>query len=148
MTKTLIIVVVAVLVLVGGYFLLSGQALAPSPSAAPSQSATETPSASASRTVTYTPDGFAPSLLTIQKGETVTFINQSGQTMWVASAMHPTHSVYGGTTLSEHCGGSNEDVSFDQCEAGVSYSFTFQKSGTWKYHNHNRPDDTGTIVVQ
>lgn len=148
MMKTLIAIVVGILVLGGGYFLLSGKVLAPSPSAAPSQTAPETPSASASRTVTYTPDGFAPSSLTIQKGETVTFINQSGQTMWVASAMHPTHSVYSGTTLSEHCGGPNEGVSFDQCEEGVSYSFTFQKSGTWKYHNHIRADNTGTIVVQ
>ena len=148
MTKTLITIVVGILVLIGGYFLLSGKVLAPSSSADTSQTAPTTPSPSRSRTVTYTPDGFVPSSLTVQKGETVIFINQSGQTMWVASAMHPTHAVYSGTTLSEHCGGPNENVSFDQCTEGVSYSFTFQKSGTWKYHNHNRADNTGTIVVQ
>ncbi|MBI2049195.1 MAG: hypothetical protein HYT29_02060 [Parcubacteria group bacterium] len=92
------------------------------------------------RTVTYTAGGFSPSSLSITRGETVRFANEGGAAMWVASALHPTHAVYDGTTLNEHCGGGS--ASFDQCAS------SFEKAGTWKYHNHLNVSHTGTIVVE
>lgn len=98
-------------------------------------------------TVTYTAAGFSPQTATIRAGQSVTFTDQGGRGMWVASALHPTHAVYAGTTLAEHCPDA-AGTAFDQCAAGETYTFTFEKAGTWRYHNHLNPGDTGTIVVQ
>ena len=84
----------------------------------------------------YTDAGFSPANLTVKVGDTVTFKNQSSADMWVASAMHPTHSVYNGTTLQQHCP-DPENNDFDQCQsggAGTSWSFTFTKAGSFGYH--------------
>lgn len=95
---------------------------------------TETPTEQ--KTVKYTANGFEPSSITISIGETVTFINETEKSMWVASDPHPTH-----TDLSV----------FDEktgIEKGKSYPFTFEKKGTWGYHNHLSARDKGTIIVE
>jgi plastocyanin len=92
--------------------------------------------------------GFQPQTLTIKKGGTVTFVNQSGDVMWVASGAHPDHDGYDGTTRSEHCDPAYAGPKpFDQCAEGNSYSFTFTKTGTFNYHNHRLDEDYGTITV-
>jgi plastocyanin len=69
--------------------------------------------------------------------------------MWVASAMHPAHVVYDGTTKDAHCAaGYTGPVPFDQCASGTSYSFTFTKAGEWKYHNHVNASQFGSVTVQ
>lgn len=98
-------------------------------------------------TVTYTASGFVPQTVTITRGQSVTFIDQSGRGMWVASALHPTHASYSGTTLAEHCPDTT-GTAFDQCAAGETYTFMFTKAGTWRYHNHVTGGDPGTVVVQ
>ncbi len=98
-------------------------------------------------TVSYTNSGFSPKSIEISLGDTVRFVNNSSQSMWVASAAHPIHSAYDGTTLQQHCAPGSAD-SFDQCKAGTSYSFTFTKVGTWNYHNHSDSTDFGTVVVR
>ncbi len=98
-------------------------------------------------TVDYTSAGFAPAAITIKKGDTVTFTNSSGASMWVASAVHPTHEVYNGTTRAEHCTPGVASASFDQCENGATYSFKFDKAGTWGYHNHSRAAHFGQVIV-
>jgi plastocyanin len=100
-----------------------------------------------SATVTLTANGFTPNKVTIKKGGTVTWQNDSTGKMWVASASHPTHTVYSGTTLQQHCGSGDADA-FDECgNSAKSYSFTFDKAGTWYYHNHSNAPQTGTVVV-
>jgi len=99
-----------------------------------------------SATVTYTANGFASSAVTIKKGGTVTWVNEGEGTMWVAAASHPTHTSYSGTTLSEHCDNTTE-TSFDQCQNGGIYSFTFDKVGKWNYHNHSRASHFGSVTV-
>lgn len=101
-------------------------------------------------TVIYGMNGFSPSTMTIKKGDNVTFVNQSSSGMWVASAMHPTHAVYDGTNLNTHCA-AGATPSFDQCKNtpnGGTYSFTFNKLGSWSYHNHSAASDFGKIVVE
>jgi plastocyanin len=100
-------------------------------------------------TVTYTATvGFQPQNVTIKKGGTVSFVNQSGQLMWVASAPHPDHDGYDGTTRSEHCApGYAGPAPFDQCADGDTFSFTFNKDGSFNYHNHRLDGDYGTITV-
>ncbi len=97
--------------------------------------------------VRYTDDGYFPSTLIIKKEDKVIFKNESIQMMWTASAVHPTHAAYSGTTLSEHCP-DTEKKAFDQCGASDEYHFTFEKIGSWKYHNHLNPGHTGTIIVE
>ena len=165
MNKTLIIVLVLVVVVLGGYFLLKGEeAQAPTDetSGMPIQNTetpetivteeenTETPALTEEAVITYTDSGYSPSPLTIKVGDTVVFKNESAQNMWIASAMHPSHMVYSGTSLSEHCP-DEANMSFDACEGtlpGESWSFTFTKAGEWKYHDHLHPILFGTIVVE
>lgn len=99
--------------------------------------------------VTYSSaGGFSPAQIAVTKGDTVRFVNESGGDMWVASAPHPAHTAYDGTSLSAHCFGSGASVSFDQCGAGNEYSFTFDTAGTWKYHDHVHPSKFGSVVVE
>lgn len=85
--------------------------------------------------VTYTDTGFSPSPVTIKKGTTVVFVNESGTQMLVASASYPTHQVL---------------PSFVQANAvskGGLYEYTFESEGTWKYQNDMSPTDSGTVIV-
>jgi plastocyanin len=95
-------------------------------------------------TVAYSSSGFSPSEITIQRCDTVRWESE-GAEMWVASDVHPPHTGYDGTNVDQHCPGSN---AFDQCEAGSTYSFTFEKAGEWSYHNHVLAAHGGTVTVQ
>ena len=136
---------VALVAVLGGYFLLQGYSKpAEVTKSQPVETVTATPTSIATTggevmskvSVEYTDSGFTPKSVTVKVGETVTFVNKSKKGMWVASAVHPTHQEY---------------PEFDQktsVKNGESYSFTFTKPGSWKYHNHVGPSDGGTVVVQ
>jgi plastocyanin len=86
--------------------------------------------------VKLTDSGWEPSTLTVDKGTTVKFVNDSSDDFWPASNDHPTHLLYPG---------------FDAKRPfvkGQSYEFTFDKVGSWGYHNHLNPSVEGTIVVK
>lgn len=137
-------IVLLVIVLVGYYFLrgyspssqnIQNQA-ATTETATPTTLATTSANVAAKATVDYTDSGFTPKTVTVKVGDTVTWTNNSGKSMWVASAPHPAHTDLPG---------------FDQLkgvEKGSTYSYTFAKVGSWKYHNHLVPKDTGTVVVE
>jgi plastocyanin len=100
-------------------------------------------------TVRYGADGFSPATVTVPLGTTVTFVDQSGRSMWVASDEHPSHTQYAGTSRGAHCAdGQPSATAFDQCAAGQTYTFTFTKKGTWGYHNHVSAQHKGTVVVE
>lgn len=90
----------------------------------------------ASNLVTYTGNGFSPSELTVAKGTTVTFKNDSSGVMWVASDPHPQHTNY------------PEFDSGKYLQPGESYSFTFEQTGSWGFHHHAKPAHIGTIIVE
>lgn len=95
------------------------------------------PSVSSKRSlvISYTNQGFSPETITVKMGEEVTFVNESTKKMWIASDPHPLH-----TGL----------PTFDQLKSvgqGESYTYTFDKVGTWKYHNHVTPSVGGTVIV-
>lgn len=99
-------------------------------------------------TVYLTESGFQPSELTIEQGETVSWINNASNSMWVGSDQHPSHTEYAGTRVFEHCeDGDQTTAAFDQCSTGQRFSFTFEKTGEWSYHNHKRAVQGGTIIV-
>lgn len=116
----------------------------PTPSQQPQSSNTVQPLANIQNIVTYTDSGFSPSTLTIKKGTAAIFKNIASDDMRVASNPHPIHNGYpteGGCVSS----------TFDSCsniKPGISWSFTFDIVGTWRYHNHLNPSEGGTVVVQ
>lgn len=102
-------------------------------------------------TITYAGQGYSPASVTIPVGGAVTFVNNSSVDMWPAVDEHPTHTQYDATARAEHCAASYTGPSpFDACRrvpAGESWSFTFTKAGTWKYHDHVDASKRGTIIV-
>ena len=163
------IIVVALVVLGAGWYLFSNQPIAPADDAN-GASTTQNPmlvpgtpgginadtdvfvdeevsTAPVNAAVTYSASGFSPSTVTIKAGGTVTWSAQGGALIWIASAPHPTHTAYSGTTLDEHCDTMSND-SFAQCKNGSSYSFTFDKAGTWRYHNHSQTSHFGSVIVE
>lgn len=150
MTKTIVIIFVAVVVVLGSYFLLKKPEVSTpglnqvTPSATVSAPVTEKSPPAEQNTVIYTDTGYSPNTLRVKTGATVTFKNESSRSMWSASAVHPTHKLYPATG---GCIGS----AFDACKGvqpGGTWSFKFDIEGTWKYHNHLSPSDTGSIVVE
>jgi len=87
-------------------------------------------------TIEYRENLFVPTEVKIKKGDTVIWINNISEPVWPASAFHPTHNVYSGFDA------------FRGIKNGESYSFTFDKIGSWKYHDHLNPSVTGVVVVE
>lgn len=91
-------------------------------------------------TVKYSDAGFEPKQITVKKGTKVQFTNNAQIPMYVATDPHPAHTDYPefemGVVLQRHP------------EPDEDFSFTFDKVGTWKYHNHAMPDHVATVVVE
>ncbi len=99
--------------------------------------------------VTYRNGEFSPQEVTIDQGETVRFVNEGNDDMWVGSDQHPTHTEYDGTSTNEHCeNGDAVGGAFDQCRVGETYTFTFEKTGEWEYHNHVNASAGGMVIVE
>jgi plastocyanin len=87
-------------------------------------------------TVHYTNTGFEPKTLTVPVNTMVEFVNDSDIEMWVASNPHPQHDIL--PTFDE----------FDGVKKGEVYTYTFDKKGTWPYHDHINAAKEGVITVQ
>lgn len=157
-TKILWIAIVAILIVAGAWYALSANKASAPSGMALEQAATGTQSATvtlgdapAAATVTLTDAGFSPASVTVNAGDTVRFVNQSSGGMWIGSDEHPTHTEYDGTTTREHCAaGANTNGTFDECTAaakGATWDYTFEKSGSFGYHNHVGASKTGTVIV-
>ncbi len=85
--------------------------------------------------IRMTNEGFEPRELTVKAGEEVTFINEDDTDRWPASNYHPTHTIY------------PEFDSKQGVAPGESWKFKFEKSGTWRMHDHLIPHMTGSVVV-
>jgi plastocyanin len=97
---------------------------------------TDTPAPTPSVVITRTKEGYTPKEVTIKNGETVLFKNESGEYHWPASDLHPTHAIYS---------------AFDPLRPikdGEDWSFTFDRVGVWKYHDHIRANKVGTVTVE
>lgn len=96
----------------------------------------DVPPTGAVKEIMITSRGFSPASVTINKGDYVKFTNQDTAAHWPASDPHPTHTGYPG---------------FDALKAlaqGETYTFQFQKAGTWGFHDHMHPTTHGTVIVK
>lgn len=78
---------------------------------------------------------FSPTDITITQGDVVIFKNLDDVDRWPASNIHPTHEVY-----------SDFDPK-KEIHPGESWNFTFDKAGSWRFHDHILPELTGSITV-
>lgn len=86
-------------------------------------------------TVVLTTKGFNPPRLIVKVGEQVTFKSVVNRDFWPASDIHPKHLFYG---------------EFDPKKAigpNESWSFTFERPGSWTYHDHLSPEFKARIDV-
>lgn len=94
-----------------------------------SQSSSNTSQAQATDKVTIRNFAFSPAAITVKKGTTVTWTNQD-------STAH---------TVTES--DSQDGPKSDNLAQGASYTFTFNTTGTFKYHCLIHPDMIGTVTV-
>jgi len=90
-----------------------------------------------------------PAEIEIAEGDTVVFKNNDTRERWPASNIHPTHAAYPGSSI-EKCFTAEEAGIFDACKGlltGEEYAFTFTEPGSWRYHDHLYPEETGLIEV-
>lgn len=85
-------------------------------------------------TVTLTEEGFEPKTLTVKTGTKVVWINKSGMTATVDSAVHSTHLVYPRLNLGDFTSGESLELVFDE-------------PGTYIYHNHLNASQNGIVIV-
>ena len=81
-------------------------------------------------------NGFSPTSITIKQGDIIDFQNTGVLPHWPASDIPPTHQIY---------------PQFDPKQPvapGKSWSFTFEKAGVWKCHDHLNANHTCQITVQ
>lgn len=92
--------------------------------------------------VRYNGMSFQPQEVKIHKGTKVFFLNESIQQrpMYVASDDHPTHERYPGFDTAA--------VNQKFPALSESFSFVFDRAGTWSYHDHNFPSARGIIIVE
>jgi len=122
------------------------------------------PPISGKNVIEITNTGFVPNTITIKAGEVVTFVSKATAPVWPAGDPHPTHDVYPSDVYnlpgdqaksfgSKSCveyGIRKGDV-FDPCKLLLpeqTFSFRFDEKGAWGFHNHVRPEHTGTIIVE
>src|SRR3989344_324196 len=137
------------------YLLANARPSAPSPAGTPSPSVAEVPPLTPAMEavlaasngfqylVSYTDQGFEPPALTIKKGETIRFTNNSRGDLWIAETP-ASGSMYPST--GNTCGQS----AFDSCtplKPQEFWEFTFDAAGTWSYKNNADAAKTGTIKV-
>ncbi len=108
----------------------------PEPTPQPTPNPTTPPPAATQPVfVNITSSGFQPASITVKKGTSVTFVNDDTKPRWPASAPHPSHTDY---------------PQFDPKQAippTDSWEFTFDKVGTWRYHDHLNPTQFGSVTV-
>lgn len=132
--QSAIIIILLVIALGGGFLLLNNNTDTGEGIASPPGNKNQAP-VSGDFTIKITPEGFSPEEITIKKGQTITWVNETDEFRWPASNLHPTHGIY---------------PEFDPQEPiapGESWSFTFDKAGTWRFHDHLNPRMLGKIEV-
>lgn len=86
--------------------------------------------------VFYTDQGFTPPIREVNKGEEVTFINNSSGGMRITSFQKKNIGYYPGLSQPR------------TVARGEAFKFIFLEVGAWNYHNLNYENHTGIVVVK
>ncbi len=122
MRKIILIIVICLLIVIGGYFLtLNSQKISKLPANNQSKSVIS------QNEINITNRGFSPEEITIKTGSYVTFTNKDSVT----------HAVI------ESNKAFNKEI-----KPGDSFKITFDKSGTFEYISSSYPNMKGKVVVQ
>lgn len=139
MNNKILIGVVVLIIVIGAIVLMANkggfQTPTPIESGQTPPPTTEATTPTQQTTVTLAQSGFEPATVTVKAGTKVIWANSSGKLATVDSAGHPVHLAYPPLNLGEFSDGSQVSLVFD-------------KVGTYKYHNHLNPSQTGQVVVE
>lgn len=136
-TSTIVFFIIFTLIAIGAVLSVTKNSPETSDTTIQSLNSTTTPANKVSTkqvTITYTSRGFIPSTTTINKGDTVVIVNRSNDSLWPVSIGYPIIS-------------SDFDAS-QPVVTGQSYSFTFDKGGTFIYFNHLKPAQLGALIIK
>jgi len=122
---TIIVIAVVVIAVIIGFIIMSYPMTTPSPIPNPNPTTNPTGTGFNVRISNF---AFSPASLSIKTGDTVIWTNQD-------SVAH--------TVISD----SGSEISSTSLSNGATYSHTFTKSGTYKYHCSIHPSMHGTITV-
>jgi plastocyanin len=126
----IIAIIIAAAIIIGGALALTHK-----PNSTPNNGSSSTrqsqSNAPAAGTINIVNMVFTPPQITVQKGGTVTWTNND----------KTTHTVI--DDLANVGGPNSGDIA-----PGASYSFTFNKTGSFQYHCRIHPSMRGTIVVK
>jgi plastocyanin len=86
--------------------------------------------------IDITKDGFYPTTIRVNKGDYVQFVNKDSDKHWPASNPHPSHIDLPGFDAKKGLA-TNE-----------KFTYQFQKSGSWGFHDHFNSSFKGTVTVQ
>jgi plastocyanin len=130
--KTAIVIIIAAIIIIGGALALTHKSNNSNGTNTTTSSNAQTQSnVPATGTINIFNMLFTPSQISIRKGGTVTWTNND----------KTTHTVVDDLT---NVGGPNSG----NIAPGESYSFTFNKTGSFQYHCRIHPSMRGTIVVK
>ena len=146
--KTLIIVVAVMVIAVGAGILMYAGKNNTADNPTPGNGGTNTPvdtepsdvepqdeGSTEAVTITYSDNGFSPSSVTVSAGQKLVVSNTSREMIDFSSDPHPSHT-------------NNPELNIGEIEPGESGSATIRNKGTWGYHDHFNPNETGTIIIQ
>ncbi len=126
-------VIILAVVLAGGYMYWHNSSTTSNPTATPNPTPVY---AKEEAKVNITKDGFTPQTITIKRGAEVTWTNKDSKDHQVMSDPHPTHSLFG-------------LVTDERLKTNETVTYTFEKSGTYTYHDELNPLKLkGTVIVQ
>lgn len=98
--------------------------------------------------IEMTSEGFLPENITLREGDSVKWVVVGPTRHWPASDPHPLHDGYPQKTGMCRFAGSSD---FNACRAlnrDEYWTFTFNQSGTWGYHDHLNPSWKGVVNVE
>lgn len=133
--KIAIIIVAVVIIGAGAYFLMRQNSTTTTTTNTPTSTSSATDTQAVAATITYTDNGFLPQTVTVKSGQTVAIKNEASSDMQFDSDPHPIHTT-------------DPELNIDVVAPGEVKTFTVTKAGTFGYHNHLNPSQTGKIVVQ
>ncbi len=140
--KNILIVVIVVLIIVAGgllawYFMQDEEVTSTNTVTNTNSNATlNTAGEKPAKNVVWIIDGsFNPSVVTINTGDTVTWVNKDEISRQVASDPYPSNSAL-------------PNLESEPLEINDEYSYTFDETGTWFYHDNLNPINKGTVIVE